>query len=102
MITGTMKNLIGMAPPNRYQRKGHWKKAAFHDDVQQAILDLNTYRRPDFTLMDASVGMAEFHLGGPHCSPPVRKLLAGRDPREIDRKAAELLKLDWREIGHLR
>ncbi len=100
-ITGSLKNMIGLAPPKHYQRRGHWKKAAFHNDVQQAITDLNTYRAPDLTLMDASVGMAEYHLGGPHCDPPVRKLVAGTDAREVDRTAAELLGLDWHTIGHL-
>jgi hypothetical protein len=45
--------------------------------------------------------MAEFHLGGAHCDPPVNKLIAGYNPWEVDRKAAELLGLDWRRIGHI-
>ena len=56
---------------------------------------------PDFTLMDASVGMAEFHLGGAHCNPPIDKLLAGTDALAIDRRGAELLGFDWRDIPYL-
>jgi uncharacterized protein (DUF362 family) len=102
-VTGTLKNLIGLAPPEHYSGKfGSWKKAVFHGEMQQAILDLNRYRTPDLTLMDATVGMAEYHLGGAHCDPPLNRLLCGFDPVEIDRRGAELLGLDWRSIEHLR
>jgi len=101
-ITGTLKNMIGFAPPKHYSSgSGGWKKAAFHRNMQQAIIDLNTYRVPDLSLMDASVGLAEFHLGGRHCSPPVGKMIAGFNPWEVDRTAAALLGLDWKKIPHL-
>jgi uncharacterized protein (DUF362 family) len=101
-ITGTLKNMMGFAPPAHYgSTSGGWKKARFHNDMQQSILDLNAYRTPDLTLLDASVGMAEFHLGGRHCNPPRQKLIAGRDPVSVDRLAASLLDIDWKSIGHL-
>ena len=102
MITGTMKNMIGFAPPKYYSgRFGVWKKAAFHENMHQAIIDLNRYRQPDLTLMDATIGLADFHLGGKHCHPPVNKLIAGFNPVEVDREAAKLLGLDWKRIPHL-
>lgn len=101
-ITGTLKNMVGFAPPKHYSGKfGIWKKAIFHEDPHQAISDLNSYRTPDLTLLDASVGMAEYHLGGPECNPPVNKLVAGTDPVEVDKIAAGLLGLDWNTIPHL-
>lgn len=101
-ITGTLKNMMGFAPPSHYAGQfGSWKKAVFHGDMQQSVIDLCSYRVPDLTLLDASVGMAEFHLGGAHCDPPVGKLVAGADSWEVDRKAAELLRFDWRHIEHL-
>lgn len=101
-ITGTLKNMIGLAPPAHYSgRYGTWKKAVFHNRMQEAIVDLNRYRTPDFTLMDASVGMPDFHLGGAHCEPPLNRLLAGGDPKAIDRRGAELLGMRWQSIGHL-
>jgi len=101
-LTGSMKNMMGLAPPERYGgRFGSWKKAAFHQDLDAAIVELNRYRRPDFTVMDATVGLADFHLGGACCRPPVNRILAGRDARALDREAAGLLGMDWREIGHL-
>lgn len=101
-ITGTLKNMMGFAPP-KYYASGYrnWKKAMFHGDVQQAIIDLNRYRTPDLSVMDASVGLPDFHLGGRHCSPPVGKIIAGFDPQMLDREAAKLLGLNWMKIPHL-
>lgn len=102
MITGTMKNMIGFAPPKHYSGGfGGWKKSVFHQNLHQAIVELNRYRSPDLSLMDASVGLADFHLGGRRCSPPLNKIIAGFSPLEVDRKAAELLGLDWKKIPHL-
>jgi uncharacterized protein (DUF362 family) len=102
-LTGSLKNMMGMAPPEYYGgRYGSWKKAAFHHRLDEAIVDLNHYRTPDFTVMDATVGLADYHLGGASCEPPSNCILAGRDPRALDREAAGLLGLDWREIDHLR
>lgn len=102
MITGTLKNMIGFAPPKYYSgRFGGWKKSVFHKNMQQAIIDLNRYRSPDLSLMDASVGLAEFHLGGRHCLPPAKKIITGSNPLEVDRQAAKLLGLDWKRIPHL-
>ena len=100
-ITGSLKNMMGFAPPSHYQQGGYWKKSAFHARMHEAITDLNRYRTPDLTVMDASVGMPEFHLGGPVCNPPVNKILAGFDPKVVDRRSAELLGFDWRHIDHL-
>lgn len=103
VITGSLKNMMGFAPPEHYSgRYGQWKKAAFHGRMQQSIIDLNRYIVPDLTVMDASVGMAHYHLGGLHCDPPVAKIVAGYNPWEVDREAAGLLGLDWRAIEHIR
>lgn len=100
-VTLTMKNMMGVAPPKHYQQNGHWRKASFHDDIQNAIFDLNQYRPPDFTVLDATVGMAEAHLWGPVCDPPKNRLAASADPVAIDAYGAGLLGLDWRQIGHI-
>jgi len=101
-ITGTLKNMIGAAPPKVYGgRYGSWKKAAFHNDMHRAIVDLNRYRKPDLSLMDATIGLADYHLGGSRCNPPKNKLIAGIDPVQVDREAANLLGIDWRTIDHL-
>ena len=101
-VTLSMKNLIGCAPPAYYQQGGHWKKSAFHARMHEAIFELNRYRRPDLALLDGSVGMAEHHLGGPVCDPPVGKIVAGFDPVAVDAAGAALLGFDWRTIDHIR
>ncbi len=101
-MTGTLKNMVGFAPPEYYSGKyGVWKKALFHGDMQQAIIDLNRHRCPDLTLMDGSIGLPEYHLGGAKCDPPVAKLLAGFDPLAVDRMGAGFLGFDWKKISHL-
>lgn len=103
VVTGSLKNMMGFLPPRHYSgRFGTWKKAVFHEHMQQSIIDLNRYIWPDLTLMDASVGLSEYHLGGPQCNPPVRKVMAGYNPWEVDREAARLLGVDWKEVPHLR
>lgn len=101
-ITGTLKNMIGFAPPKYYSGSfGGWKKSVFHKNMHQAIIDLNLHRSSDLSLIDASLGLADFHLGGRHCSPPINKIIAGFNPVEVDRQAAQLLGLDWKQIPHL-
>lgn len=101
-ITGSMKNMIGIAPPEHYSGQyGTWKKAVFHNRMNRSIVDLNRYRSPDFTIMDATVGLADYHLGGRQCDPPVNRILAGVDAREVDRVAAGLLGMSWERIPYL-
>ncbi len=69
--------------------------------MHASIIELNRYVTPDLTVLDGRIGLAEYHLGGPECDPPVRVLLGGFDPVAVDRRAAGVLGLDWRRIGHL-
>lgn len=101
-VTLTMKNMLGCAPPSHFRGQGSWGKSAFHQQIHEAIFDLNRYRTPDFTLLDASVGMAEAHLWGAHCNPPINQLAASADPVAIDAYGASLLNMDWEKIGHIR
>ncbi len=101
-VTLSMKNMIGVAPPAYYQRGGYWRKSAFHHQMQRSIYELNRYRKPDFSFIDASIGLASHHLGGPACAPPVRKLVAGFDPVAVDVCGAELLGVPWEQVGHIK
>jgi uncharacterized protein (DUF362 family) len=101
-MTGTLKNMMGFAPPEYYSGQyGIWKKAVFHGRMQESVMDLNRYLVPHVSVMDGSIGMAEHHLHGAHCKPPANKIIAGYDPWEVDREAAGLLGLDWRDIRHV-
>ena len=101
-VTLSMKNLLGLAPPGHYQQGGSWKKSFFHQKMQRSIFELNLYRKPDLCLIDARVGLAQFHLGGAECCPPVKKMVAGFDPVAVDAAGAGLLGLSWKEVGHIR
>ena len=101
-VTLSMKNMMGAVPPAHYQQGGHWKKASFHSGIQEAIFDLNRYRAPDFSLLDATVGMRQAHLWGPTCDPAPNLVLAGFDPVAIDAFGAGLLCRAWQDVGHLR
>ncbi len=100
-ISGTMKNMMGCAQPEYCQADNHWKKSIFHKDMHRALTELNSYRTPDLTIMDATIGMPDHHLGGRTCNPPVNKIIAGKNSQAVDRKAAELLGKDWQMIPHL-
>ncbi len=100
-VTLTMKNMIGLAPPGHYQGGGHWKKSSFHSGIQEAIFDLNRYRTPDFTVLDATVGMQEAHLWGSTCDPPPNRLAASYDPVAMDAYGCSLLGINWKTIGHI-
>jgi len=97
-----MKNMMGLPSHHHYQSGGYWRKAAFHARMHRSIFELNLYRKPDLSIIDASIGMAEYHLGGPTCNPPAGQLIAGFDPVAVDAAGAKLLGLDWRDIEHIR
>ncbi len=101
-VTLCMKNMMGLAPPSHYQQGGMWKKAFFHKQMHRSIFELNLYRKPDLSIIDASVGMAEYHLGGRICDPPVNRIVAGFDPVAVDSIGARLLGLSWKDIPHIR
>ena len=100
-VTLTMKNMMGLAPPSHYQQGGSWKKSSFHRKIHEAVFDLNQYRTPDFTLLDATIGMQEAHLWGPTCDPPPNRIAACYDPVALDSYGCNLLGIKWNSIGHL-
>ena len=93
--------MMGFAPPKYYQKNGFWKKSFFHDNIHRALIEINHYRSADMIVLDASVGLAEFHLGGKECNPRVNKIVAGTDPVEVDKIGAKLLDIDWKIIPHI-
>lgn len=101
-VTLTMKNMMGCAPPSHYRLGNSWGKSALHEQLDQAIVDLNRYRKPDFTVLDCTIGMVEAHLWGKRCNPPLGLLAASADPVAIDSYGTGLLGRDWRVIDHIR
>ena len=101
-LTGTLKNMMGAAPPEHYGgHGGGWKKAFFHGHMQQSIVELNRYRMADLSIVDGSVGLAQSHLGGPACDPPVNKIFGGYDAVRVDQACAQFLGLRVEDIAHI-
>lgn len=100
-VTLAMKNMMGLASPEHYQNGGRWKKSFFHKSMHRSVFELNLYRTPDLSIIDATMGMAEYHLGGRTCDPPVNRIVAGFDPVAVDACGAGLLGLSWRDIPHI-
>jgi uncharacterized protein (DUF362 family) len=104
-VTLSLKNMIGIAPAKHY-RASAYRKSALHGrnnrELHRYIVELNQYRKPDLTVLDATVGMAQAHLWGKRCEPPVNKILASFDPVAIDAAGAALLGRDWHKIDHIR
>lgn len=103
-VTLSLKNMLGIAPASRYKASA-FRKSKLHGknnrELHQYIVELNHYRKPDLSLVDATVGMAEAHLWGPPCDPPVNRIIAGFDPVAVDAMGAELLGIDWRSVDHI-
>lgn len=101
-VTLGMKNMLGAAPEKHYGRGGHYKKWGLHEHLDQAIIEINKFRKPDLSVIDAAIGMATAHLWGPTCDPPVGKIVAGFDVAAADRVGCGLLHIDWKKVRHLR
>jgi len=101
-VTLAMKNMMGFPSDRHYRQGGAWRKSAFHRRMHRSIFELNCYRKPDLSIIDASVGLADYHLGGPTCQPPGNKLVAGFDPVAVDACGAGLLGIDWHQVEHIR
>ncbi|HIJ64408.1 MAG TPA: DUF362 domain-containing protein [Candidatus Hydrogenedentes bacterium] len=103
-VTLTLKNMMGVVPA-KYYKSSAFRKSKLHGrnnrELHRYILELNQYRKPDLTVLDATVGMAEAHLWGRTCEPPVNKILASFDPVAIDAAGTQLLGFDWRTIDHI-
>jgi len=102
VVTGAMKNLFGLYLNEKPHLVKWWNKSELHGyGVHQSIADLSLYVPKYFTLMDASVGQAESEIHGRPCDPPLGKLLAGEDFKEIDKEGARLLGIDPKRVVYL-
>lgn len=103
-VTLAMKNMFGIAPAPFYAGPGY-RKAKLHGsnnaELHRYVFELNQYCSPGLSVIDATVGMAQAHLWGPICDPPVNKILASHDPVAIDAVGSRLLGVDWRTVDHI-
>lgn len=106
-VTCAMKNWFG-AYLNKFMRSHSWwrwwskSELHFRYGIYKSIIDLNNYIKTDFSLVDASIGQTGDEINGAVCNPPIKKLIAGYDIKELDRFCCQFLNRDWREIKYLK
>ncbi|MCU0914946.1 MAG: DUF362 domain-containing protein [Planctomycetes bacterium] len=86
--TIAMKNMFGLAPGRYYA--GTWNKAQLHTpSTDDSVVDVCLYKKPDLSVVDASVALTGGHLAGQ--KKHVNLILAGFDPVAVDTVGSDLL-----------
>lgn len=86
--TIAMKNMFGIAPGKFYA--GSWNKSKLHrPSTDKSVVDICLYKKPDLSVVDASVALKGNHLSGRHTN--IGMILAGFDPVAVDAVGSELL-----------
>jgi uncharacterized protein (DUF362 family) len=86
--TIAMKNMFGLAPATHYA--GGWNKSKLHTpSTDDSIVDVCLYKKPDLSVVDASVALTGGHLSGRKKHTGV--ILAGFDPVAVDAVGSQLL-----------
>jgi len=89
-VTGSLKNLFGLLP-----RKD---QSFYHTNINEVIVDLNRFVRPDLCIVDARVGLEGWE------GPKTRRLdtfILGRNPVSVDATMARVMGFQPRRIRHL-
>jgi len=86
--TIAMKNMFGIAPGRFYA--GGWNKAQLHSpSTDKSVVDICRYKKPDLSVVDASVALTGMHLSG--TPKKLGLILASFDPVAVDTIGSELL-----------
>ncbi len=102
-----LKNYMGTCSgdTNRFFHFGSGKNRGEYDDVDflsQCIADVNTLRKPDLSIADATVVLATNGPAGPGDLVRPQKIVAGRDVVAVDTYCAGLLGRNPTEIAMLK
>jgi uncharacterized protein (DUF362 family) len=93
-----MKNMFGLAPKPYY--KGSWNKSKLHSpSTHKSTVDVCLYKKPDLSVVDASVALTGMHLAGTEKN--IGLILAGFDPVAVDAVGTELLGHNPEKIEYL-
>lgn len=96
--TIAMKNMFGIASGKFYS--GSWNKSKLHSpSTDKSVVDICRYKKPDLSIVDASVALTGMHLAGKQ-----RKLgliLAGFDPVAVDTIGTQLLGHNPKKLPYL-
>jgi uncharacterized protein (DUF362 family) len=96
--TIAMKNMFGIAPSKFYA--GSWNKAKLHSpSTDKSVVDICLYKKPDLSVVDASVALKGMHLAGKH--KKIGLILAGFDPVAVDTVGSKLLGHNPKKLPYL-
>ncbi len=96
--TIAMKNMFGIAPGKFY--RGSWNKSKLHSpSTDKSAVDICMYKKPDLSVVDASVALTGMHLAGKH--KKIKLILAGFDPVAVDAVGSELLGHNPKDLEYL-
>jgi uncharacterized protein (DUF362 family) len=96
--TISMKNMFGLAPAKHYANG--WNKAKLHSpSVDDMVVDVCLYKKPDLAVVDASVALTGGHLSGK--KKQIDLILAGFDCVAVDTVGSRLLGHDPGWIHYL-
>ena len=97
--TISMKNMFGIAPGKFYA--GSWNKSKLHSpSTDKSVVDVCVYKKPDLSVVDASVALKGMHLSGRH--KKIGVILAGFDCVAVDAIGSELLGHNPKRLEYLR
>jgi len=96
--TIAMKNMFGIAPAPFY--KGSWNKSKLHSpSTHRSVYDVCLYKRPDLSVVDATVALSGMHLSGTPTDFGI--IMAGFDPVAVDAIGSRMLSHDPHSIEYL-
>ncbi len=96
--TIAMKNMFGIAPGKFYS--GSWNKSKLHSpSTDKSVVDVCLYKKPDLSVVDASVALKGMHLAGRH--KRIGLILAGFDPVAVDTLGSKLLGHNPQKLAYL-
>jgi uncharacterized protein (DUF362 family) len=88
VTTVSMKNMFGIAPEPYYG--GSWNKSRLHSpSTHRSVVDVCLYKKPDLSLIDASVALAGSHLWGNN--KKIGVIVASFDPVAADAVGSRLM-----------
>ncbi len=96
--TIAMKNMFGIAPGRFYA--GSWNKSKLHSpSTDKSVVDVCLYKKPDLSVVDASVALKGMHLAGKHKTLDI--ILAGFDLVAVDALGSKLLGHNPKRLEYL-
>ncbi|MCW5982794.1 MAG: DUF362 domain-containing protein [Bryobacteraceae bacterium] len=108
-ITCCIKNYVGTAPREAYQKPGLFHNQSLHDEhtvedrIDQFLVDLAAFHPPDYCVMDAIRGLQYTEHNNGKADQMVRSNLvfAGEDAVAMDAMASYLMGFQVPDIDHL-